>query len=123
MKAKRGSDKVVLWPILLSESVVDGEEARLVARIPDELAYFVGHFDNLAIVPGVVQIQWAVHYARVCLGIEGRFSSMEAIKFKEFMRPGQTLELRLNRAGADRLKFVFCSQDTEYSSGRIYFHD
>lgn len=93
-------------------------------RIPEALAYFGGHFDEIAIVPGVVQIQWAVHYARQYLGLKQSFSHMESVKFKELLRPGQQLELGLRYLEeARKLEFCYRSASSEYSSGRIYFHD
>lgn len=93
-------------------------------RIPEALAYFDGHFDEIAIVPGVVQIQWAVHYARQYLGLRQSFSHMESVKFKELLRPGQRLELGLRYLEeARKLEFCYRSASSEYSSGRIYFHD
>ena len=93
-------------------------------RIPEDLAYFAGHFDEVAVVPGVVQIQWAVHYAKLNLGLELLFSHMEAIKFKELLLPGQQLALSLNY-DEERRKLEFCyrSDACEYSSGRLYFHE
>lgn len=96
----------------------------LALRIPEDLAYFDGHFDQIAIVPGVVQIQWAVHYARQYLSVELDFSHMEAVKFKELLLPGQVCELRLClQKEAHRLEFLYRSETSEFSSGRVYFHD
>lgn len=95
----------------------------LALRIPETLAYFKGHFDEIAVVPGVVQIQWAVHYARQCLGLNLVFSHMEAVKFKDLLLPGQLTELHLRCPDAGRkLEFCYRSESSEYSSGRIYFH-
>lgn len=112
-----------MFPETLVEQIqADGVVLSL--RIPTDLAYFNGHFDEIAVVPGVVQIQWAVHYARQYLGLTRVFSHMESVKFKELLLPGQELELEMHypqQAG----KFTFCyrSAACEYSSGRIYFHD
>ncbi len=92
--------------------------------IPDELAYFEGHFDEIAVVPGVVQIHWAIHYARQYLGLNLKFSHMQAIKFKDLLLRGQRLELVLGFRNTDRrLEFVYRTGTSEFSSGRIYFHE
>ncbi|MGZ4960449.1 MAG: ApeI family dehydratase [Methylomonas sp.] len=113
----------VLFPdVLGNKPAVDG--VILTLRIPETLAYFDGHFDEVAIVPGVVQIQWAVHYARQYLGLKQSFSHMESVKFKELLMPGQHLELGLRYLKqARKLEFWYRSASCEYSSGRIYFHD
>lgn len=93
-------------------------------RIPQNLAYFSGHFEQVPIVPGVVQIQWAVHYAQQYLGLQAVFSHMEAVKFKELLLPDQHFELSLRYPPrACKLEFRYHSETREYSSGRIYFHD
>ncbi len=111
----------VLFPELLGTEL-EAENALLTLRIPEQLAYFSGHFDKIPIVPGVVQIQWAVHYARQYLGISGVFSHMEVVKFKELLLPGQRLNLNLSyQEAARKLSFCYHSETTEFSSGRIYF--
>lgn len=113
---------VLLPEVLEIRPTEDG--AILSLRIPDDLAYFDGHFDQIAIVPGVTQIQWAVHYARQCLGLEQVFSHMESVKFKELLLPGQPCELGLRYLKqASKLEFRYRSENAEYSSGRIYFHE
>ncbi len=112
----------VLFPEILGERT-DAEGMALALRIPEGLAYFKGHFDEVPIVPGVAQIQWAVHYARQYLGLSRSFSHMEAIKFKGLLLPGQRLELVLRYLDqANKLEFCYRSETAEYSSGRIYFH-
>jgi 3-hydroxymyristoyl/3-hydroxydecanoyl-(acyl carrier protein) dehydratase len=111
-----------LWPELLKVDL-DAGEAVLALRIPEDLAYFPGHFPRIAVVPGVVQIHWAVHFAQQCLGITRRFQHMEVIKFKELLLPGQYVRLHLQfSAPANKLQFCYRSDHHEYSSGRIYFH-
>lgn len=114
---------LILFPDILGEKP-EAEGIVLALRIPEGLAYFSGHFDEVAIVPGVTQIQWAVHYARQYLALNRIFSHMEVVKFKELLLPGQRLELTLHyqRTGC-KLNFCYRSETTEYSSGRIYFHD
>ena len=121
--ANHVAGKPVLYPDILGEKRTP-ESMLLALRIPTDLAYFRGHFDEISVVPGVVQIQWAVHYARLYLGLNRLFSHMEVIKFKELLLPGQCLELSLCYGAAEgKLVFNYRSDTTEYSSGRIYFHD
>lgn len=116
-------NQIVLFPEVLGESL-QADRIILTLRIPKQLAYFNGHFDEIPVVPGVAQIQWAVHYARHCLGLKLGFSHMEVVKFKELLLPGQQLELSLHYLEqARKLEFCYRSASCEYSSGRIYFHD
>ncbi|QSA99357.1 AMP-dependent synthetase [Methylomonas sp. EFPC1] len=119
----QGSEPDVLFPETLGEQIqADGVVLSL--SIPTNLTYFNGHFDEISVVPGVVQIQWAVHYARQYYGLSRDFSHMESVKFKELLLPGQELELALHYLQqAGKLTFCYRSAACEYSSGRIYFHD
>ena len=112
----------ILWPEILNERI-DGNNAILDLRIPELLEYFPGHFPGVPIVPGVVQIHWAVHFAREKLNLSLPFHHMEAVKFKEFILPRQRLRLHLNyQPAVEKLLFAFRTERRECSSGRIYFH-
>ncbi|WP_323846039.1 AMP-binding protein [Microbulbifer magnicolonia] len=104
---------------------LNAQSARVVMTIPADLACLPGHFDKAPVVPGVVQIDWAMHYGRELLGLSERFSSMEVIKFKQLLVPGEcaVLELEFN-PHKNKLKFRFCSDaddSREYSSGQLCF--
>lgn len=119
----QGSESAVLFPETLAKQI-QADCVVLALRIPKDLTYFSGHFDEIAVVPGVVQIQWAVHYARQYLGLTRAFSHMESVKFKELLLPEQQLELELHYLQqTGKLTFCYRSATCEYSSGRIYFHD
>lgn len=111
----------ILFPVILgTSSTIDTLVVKL--QVPADLAYFDGHFDQIAIVPGVVQIQWAEHFARQYLPIAKCFTHMEAVKFKELLLPDQTVELHLQCLDSGhKLSFCYRSATAEYSSGRLYF--
>ena len=111
-------------PLLPQVFAVTTEPARvtLALRIPPDLAYLPGHFPGVAVVPGVVQIHWAVHFARQYWKITEPFSHFEVVKFKELMVPSQQPTLTLNYSPRNgRLQFLFHADAIEFSSGRIYF--
>lgn len=117
------NSKSVLFPQVVA-SQVQADGAVIELHIPADLSYLDGHFERIAVVPGVVQIQWAVHYARQYLGLSETFSHMDAIKFKELMLPKQLLKLELTmRRQPLKLEFRYHANGGEFSSGRIYFHE
>ena len=91
-------------------------------RLPEELFYFDGHFDDAPILAGVVQIDWAIGYAREHFTIPEGFRRIEALKFFRILMAGDdvTLDLGYDR-DAGRLKFRYSSGETIHSSGRIVF--
>ena len=86
------------------------------------LAHFAGHFPELPVLPGVVQIDWAVRFARQHLGLRGTFERLENIKFQALVLPGAALSLELKWEGhSGRLEFSYSDARRKYSSGRIIF--
>lgn len=93
---------------------------RYAFEVPFDLQHFSGHFAQTPIVPGVLQVQWAILHARATLQPDLPFLGMEALKFQRLMRPGdaQTLGLRWDDARG-KLYFQFAGPDGPRSSGRI----
>ena len=112
----------LLLPTILNETLIENGII-LTISVPKDLAYFNGHFDQIPIVAGVVQIHWAVHYAKQYLGLMAEFKDMENIKFKELILAEQPIKLELHYTeNTQKLVFSYYSDSVEYSSGRIYFH-
>lgn len=108
-----------LEPELLSQQCVDGE-LRLELIVPPDLAYFSGHFPQAPVLPGVVQVDWALSLGQRLLDLPPRFAGMEVLKFQQLVRPGDQVALTL-RFDAERSKLHFAYRNTEAacSSGRI----
>ncbi len=99
-----------------------GNHVFLDLRVPAGLAHFPGHFPDLPILPGVVQIDWAVRYARTHYPISGNFTALENIKFLALVLPDARIELALDwQPAKSRLDFAFSTSQRKYSSGRIVF--
>ncbi len=115
------ADAAPVLPVaaLTSRSAAD---AVFELRIPAGLAHFDGHFDGAPILPGVAQIQWAIHFARAQFGVGRGFTRIEALKFQRPIRPDSVVRLSL-RWSAERasLAFVYDSDTGRHSSGRIIF--
>jgi acyl-coenzyme A synthetase/AMP-(fatty) acid ligase len=95
-------------------------EFRLSMEVPLDLIHFNGHFPAMPVVPGVVQIEWAMDLARRHLFTELRFHGMEALKFQRLARPGDPLELILTwHPARAKLYFEYRSAGLPCSSGRI----
>lgn len=106
-------------PILVAEH--DADDAHVVElRVPLDLAHFPGHFAAAPVVPGAVQVAWALSLAASRLGTGERCHSMEALKFQQLLRPGApvTLILRADQARG-KLHFAYRHDDANYSSGRL----
>lgn len=106
-------------PVLLGEREHDGVWT-LELYVPPDLIYFPGHFPEAPVLPGVVQVAWALALAAQRLGTPPRCRVMEALKFQRLLRPGDRVELVLRHDKArNKLHFSYRHGDTAYSSGRL----
>lgn len=107
------------------ESCVTDQEAILRVRLQPELVFFQGHFPEIQILPGVVQIHWAEHFGRSLLGEcmpeRAKFLRMEVVKFYQVAQPGQEMTVLLSLDQRGRLSFRFHDGDVDFSSGRLVF--
>lgn len=93
-------------------------------RVPYDLAIFDGHFPTIPILPGVMQVDWAVKLARTHLQVGGRFKGVAATKFRRIVQPGMNLELTLeHRPEIQELRFEYLLGDALASTGRVLFRD
>ena len=103
---------------LVSEQVVGSTIVR-VLRVHDEATGLEGHFPGFAIVPGIVQIQWALDAAGRLAGHPPELRRLETLKFKAVIRPGQRVELAVElSATGDAMHFRIGCGERTFSSGR-----
>jgi hypothetical protein len=104
--------------------VLEQDDARVLLEltVPADLLYFDGHFDVAPVLPGVVQVDWAIHYGTHYLGRAGSFAGIQALKFQQMIRPEQPVRLELSRdAAKGSLAFRYFSEAGAHASGRILF--
>lgn len=91
--------------------------------ISDNLECLKGHFEKFPLVPGVAQLQWAIDIGLNHFGIiKRRFSSMEQVKFRDFLKPNQIIDLEITRNSENNsLKFKYLKGDLIFSTGTIKF--
>jgi len=101
----------------------DTDRVELELHVPPDLVHFEGHFPGYPILPGVVQIDWAMRFARTLLPCRGEFSAMENIRFQSIVRPGMQLSLTLMLKDAGtRIAFAYSAGGRKCSSGTIVLH-
>ena len=111
----------VTRPILLDRTA-SRSALLLKMKLPTDLDYFDGHFDSYPILPGVIQLDWAVKFARDEFPLDGMFQRIEALKFFRVLSAGEevTLKLRFD-AKKELLHFQYDSDQHKHSAGRIQF--
>ncbi|NWE72783.1 AMP-binding protein [Pseudomonas gingeri] len=106
-------------PEVLAQNETDGEWLLHLA-VPPDLAYFSGHFPATPVLPGVVQVDWALELGRERLELPAKFAGMEVLKFQQLVRPGDRIELSLRfDPERSKLHFAFRNASATCSSGRI----
>ena len=106
-------------PEVLSQTETDGQWT-LNLSIPPDLAFFSGHFPKTPVLPGVVQVDWALALGQQRLDLPPRFAGMEVLKFQQLVRPGDAIELTLRfDRERQKLHFAYRNDTAACSSGRI----
>lgn len=101
-------------------AVMRGETAVTIElRVDPELAFFAGHFPGKPILPGVVQVDWALRLAQAEGLQAGEFQGIDLLKFNALIRPGDRLRLVLERDARDGFSFAYWRGDERCSSGRV----
>lgn len=99
---------------------LEDNSVRIQLYVPTDLLYFNGHFPGQPILPGVVQLDWAVHFGKQYLSAPENFKSLEAVKFHKFIGPGDSVTLKLDYSTLKQ-KLYFCYESPQgiHSSGRL----
>lgn len=90
-----------------------------IALLPD-LEAFQGHFPGYPVLPGVVQVDWAMRFGAAYFDLAEASARDIQIKFRKIISPGVplTLILQFNRI-KKRLSFTYNSDAVAMSSGHI----
>ncbi len=120
----------ILNPEVLRTTTM-GNSVQLTLHIPIDLAYFEGHFTNAPLVPGVVQLHWAVLYGREYCDINRNavidVPQASHIKFSNPIFPNHEVCLILDHQIEKKIiTFKYISKvidgsDITHSSGRFTY--
>jgi 3-hydroxymyristoyl/3-hydroxydecanoyl-(acyl carrier protein) dehydratase len=108
-------------PLILARRDAEGR-TELDLEVPADNPWFEGHFPAMAILPGVVQIGWAAHYAHTLHGLGPDVAALEQVKFKRPILPAARLTLQLKPdAAGGKLRYEYRDAEQNYSSGTLAF--
>lgn len=100
----------------------DGQRVELEMIVPPNLFYFDGHFTEAPILPGVVQVDWAISNGRRYFDLPPDFQAINALKFQNVIQPDNPITLELvHDMQKHSLNFRYFSLNGQHSSGRILF--
>lgn len=111
----------IRYPEILQQSVA-GNTATISLKIPTDLAYLQGHFRDMPITPGVVQLHWAVKFAHQLFAIPEGITGGSQIKFSNLLQPNDEALLTLEHSAEKKsVTYHYTSADKLYSSGRFAY--
>ena len=101
-----------------------GDTLHYELRVPPTLIHFAGHFPGLPILPGVVQVDWAVRLAAEQLPCAHSVASVDRLKFMAPVSPGSVLKLTLAHDSArQRVQFAYRVNERDCASGVIVYRE
>ncbi|HEX7911112.1 MAG TPA: AMP-binding protein [Paraburkholderia sp.] len=101
-----------------------GDTLHYELRVPPTLVHFAGHFPGLPILPGIVQVDWAMRLAADYVPAVRALASIDRLKFMAPVSPGAVLKLTLaHDAARRRVQFAYRLNDRECASGVIVYRE
>ncbi|MCX7711980.1 MAG: 3-hydroxyacyl-ACP dehydratase FabZ [Clostridia bacterium] len=123
------------FPFLLVDKVIELEPNKRIVAIKNVTAnepFFQGHFPEYPIMPGVLIVEALAQTAGICTadggdngGKLGLFASIDSMKFKNPVVPGDTLrleaEILMNKMGVVKAKVKATVEGQVAAEGEIKF--
>lgn len=98
-------------------------QRRLLMDISPQLDWFRGHFPGNPVLPGVVQLHWAVIVSLAFFRFRFVPAEIKRLKFKSVVIPPKVLELAVCRAGENEVQFEYASLGQQHAEGRLIFDE
>lgn len=102
--------------------VLEQTEERLVVamELQPDMPCFEGHFDDLPVLAGVIQIGWVVNLAQRHFGKTFLHRALHSVKFQQLLRPPVQLTLTVEwLPERELLKFSYSNKRGRCSAGAI----
>jgi 3-hydroxymyristoyl/3-hydroxydecanoyl-(acyl carrier protein) dehydratase len=87
--------------------------------VPRDLSCFPGHFPDLPVVPGVLQLDWAMELVAELLDATPRIEAIESLKLLAPLEPGGRFRIRVRVTPEARVDLKIWSEGAEHARGRV----
>ncbi len=102
---------------LITNSLMDGENASIEMVFLKNSNFFKGHFEELPILAGVVQLFYANFFSKLIFDIDCRCGQLRKIKFSNIIRPNKEVYLHLKKTNLG-ISYKF-ENETVFSTGLL----
>ena len=107
------------YPNIINTTQTMPTDITLSLFVSKDIVFFQGHFPQMAVLPGVAQIDWVIFFARKFFNIVLKQSpDIEHVKFTNIIKPETTLFLTLQLEN-NVLSFKYFDDAVVYSQGKI----
>jgi 3-hydroxymyristoyl/3-hydroxydecanoyl-(acyl carrier protein) dehydratase len=110
------------FPQILSITA-ESPHTRILLDVSSDLCWFRGHFPGQPVLPGIVQLHWAILVCRALCGFSEVPHEVKRLKFKKVVVPPSALELLVSQQGEREALFRFSSLGDVNSEGKILFSE
>jgi hypothetical protein len=107
-------------PPVVSWLSAPGRE-RFLLDLQPELPLFEGHFPEHPILPGIIQLHWAVLLSGACLGHVHPPQKVLQLKYHNIAVPPRLIELSLEPREASKVRFHVSSHGCTHARGVLVF--
>ena len=94
-------------------------DAEFAWRVPTDHPALAGHFPGHPIVPGVVLLDRAIHFAETLRGRPGLAWQVSNAKFFSPARPGETLMFALQQKASGAMVFAVQAAGRDIAAGSL----
>jgi len=114
-------DDALAAPVLAARSVASGA-VNLQVEVRTDCPWLEGHFPGQPVLPGVIQLRWALHLAQAVWPDLATVDTVSNLKFQQPVLPPASLLLELRRHPAlARVDFCWQQSEKPCSRGRVSF--
>jgi 3-hydroxymyristoyl/3-hydroxydecanoyl-(acyl carrier protein) dehydratase len=99
----------------------DVPDRHLLLDITPALGWFRGHFPGRPVLPGIVQVHWAVLVSAAYFDFRRVPAVINRLKFKNVIVPPTVIELSVARSTKFEVSFGYTGAGKQYSEGRLVF--
>ncbi|MBR9728318.1 thioester dehydrase [Shewanella intestini] len=101
-------------------SRLDEQSLQVDLFVSEDIVYFKGHFDSHALLPGVVQLDWVLHFFKLHFCPNFTFLGSDVIKYQQPILPNTHVTLQIEwQPQRSKVVFKYVSLTGTHASGKI----